>query len=157
VLTLGWVPLYRRPPPGSDRFGPDRAEDVAAGPGRVVGLTPAEGAEADPGRSVAEVTRLDDVGVACRAWLSDVLSDNHTADVRGLARTHRDVFLQVNDAVPRAVIAPRKLLRDEEVALAGRAGLRDGLASDAIARPLTSTLTTTRCRRAGRARTTPDR
>ena len=51
-----------------------------------------------------------------------------------------------------------RLLRDEEVALARwRAGRRDGRLAMPSHDPLTSTLTTTRCRRAGRARTTPDR
>jgi hypothetical protein len=50
-------------------------------------------------------------------------------------------------------------VRDEEVALAlwraGRGG--DGRLAMPSHGPLTSTLTTTRCRRVGRARTTPDR
>ena len=50
------------------------------------------------------------------------------------------------------------LLRDEEVALdLWRAGRRDGRLAMPSHGPLTSTLTTTRCRRAGRVRTTPDR
>jgi len=59
---------------------------------------------------------------------------------------------------PHQGVTPRVLIETEEAALAlWRAGCRDGRPSDAVARPLTSTLTTTRCHRVGRARTTPDR
>ncbi len=70
---------------------------------------------------------------------------------------HRAAGQRACDGTACHSIAQPIHIDTEEAALAGQAGRRDGRLAMPSHGPLTSTLTTTRCRRAGRARTTPDR